>query len=135
VAEQWLLLHPSVPIPDFSQSSLFEPIDEKTYLKLFLSDNLTARTFCRFHDSPHLNQIQLDLWERINRSTHYLLSLNNIFSGYKAACLDQISRAMKTSKIEVEVDNPAADQYRNTPCKGTMPRTTCTSTYTHKAVN
>ena len=46
---------------------------------LSLSYLLTRRIFCRFHDSPRFNHIQVDLWERLNQSVAYLLSFKSLF--------------------------------------------------------
>jgi len=126
VAEQWLLLHPS--IPNFSISNVFEPVDNnETYSKIFLSNKLINRSFCRFHDSPHLNQIQVDLWGRINQSVDQLLNFRNLFRADKylrhsaLTCLDKMSLAMNTRRIFVEGGASTDDKHMEVSCIGNLP--------------
>jgi hypothetical protein len=125
VAEQWLLLHPSDP--NFSLSNSFKPIDDEAYSTFFLSDKLISKNFCRFHDSPLFNHIQVDLWGRINQSVDHLLKFKNLFHvddflrHYAPLCLEKTSLAMKTGWIDVDGDRSVDDGHIHISCIGTLP--------------
>ena len=70
--------------------------------------NLINRTFCRLHDSPRFNHIQVDLWERIKRSIQYLSTLEHLFDVYRflnqqvRPNMVHISEAIDTNQILVD---------------------------------
>ena len=122
VAEQWLILHPS--IKNFSAANLFEPVCSEMYSFLFVSHLLITRNFCRFHDSSHFNHIQVDLWERICQSVDYLLTLKSLFHvdnllrTIMGPCLETISRAMKAKYIVI--NGNMKDEHVDISCVGTL---------------
>jgi hypothetical protein len=97
----------------------------------FQSDQLINRSFCRFHDSPHLNHIQVDLWRRINQSIEHLLTFKELFQVEpilwpRLSYLETLSRSMTTGKIYVENYEFPEGGNMDVACKGTQPRiSTC----------